>query len=107
MNGKISPCGYCTRVADPRQCENKNCMLWRKWYIDRWEAMRAAVRLRMDQPAAPVGVCVSGTYYAAPHQVEAYLEADPCVGCLCPQDLCGTPCRAKASWERSRREVLL
>ena len=71
MTNPISPCGYCTRVSDPRECENKNCMLWRKWYIDRWDTMRAAIRVRMDAPGVPVGVCVSGTYYAAPLAVGA------------------------------------
>ena len=107
MTNKLSPCGYCTRVADPRECENKNCMLWRKWYIDRWDAMRAAVRVHMDVPGQPVGVCVSGTHDAAPHQVTAYLEADPCESCLCPRSLCTTPCRTRISWDRARQEVLL
>ena len=105
MINKVSPCGYCTRVPDSRECDNKNCMLWRQWYIDRWDAMRAAVRGRMDTPGAPVGVRVSGTHYAAPHQVTAYLEADPCDSCLCPRDLCTTPCRIRAGWDRARGEV--
>ena len=35
-----SPCACCQRVAEPNQCENKNCMYWRKWFIGRWERIR-------------------------------------------------------------------
>lgn len=34
------PCDTCTRVENPEQCENKKCAAWRKWFIERWEAMR-------------------------------------------------------------------
>lgn len=107
MDRKISPCGYCTRVRDPRACENKNCMLWRQWFIDRWEAMRGAVRAQMDGRPEPVGVAVSGTRYAAPNQVERYLQTDPCESCLCPRDLCQTPCGLRKNWQRAREDVLL
>lgn len=107
MKMTVSPCGYCTRVPEPRDCENKNCMLWRKWYIERWDAMRTAVRTVMAAPGEPVGVSIGGRRYAAPHQVTAYLEEDPCAACLCPSQLCDTACAARASWERARREVLL
>jgi len=102
-----SPCLKCARVKRPQDCENKSCKEWQAWFIDRWEAMRAAVRVHMDVPGQPVGVCVSGTHYAAPHQVTAYLEADPCESCLCPRSLCTTPCRTRISWDRARQEVLL
>ena len=63
MARKVSPCMYCTRVPDPRACENKNCMLWRSWFIERWETMRAAVRENMDAVATePVGAVVSGRH---------------------------------------------
>ena len=38
-----SPCLNCTRVKDPKNCENKNCPVWREWFIRRWEEMRKAV----------------------------------------------------------------
>lgn len=108
MDRKLSPCGYCTRVREPRECENKSCMLWRQWFIDRWEAMRTAVRVQMDTARAePVGAAVSGTHYAAPSQVELYLQTDPCGACLCPRDLCRTPCRIRRTWDRAREDVLL
>ena len=34
------PCKTCTRVKDPKKCENKTCKDWQKWFMDRWEAMR-------------------------------------------------------------------
>ena len=30
------PCGKCTRVKDPKNCENKGCQVWRKWFLKRW-----------------------------------------------------------------------
>lgn len=31
-----SPCEGCTRVCDPNMCENKNCKLWKSWFLRRW-----------------------------------------------------------------------
>lgn len=36
----IKPCDRCTRVRDPENCENKNCVPWRQWYAYRWELLR-------------------------------------------------------------------
>ena len=33
----VSPCENCGRVAQPQLCEDKSCMRWRRWYLDRWE----------------------------------------------------------------------
>lgn len=107
MEKKVSPCLSCTRVKDPRDCENKNCQLWRRWFIGRWEALRADARAGMEQPPEKVGVTLSGATYAAPHQVKAYLAADPCENCLCPKDLCRLPCRLKLNWQKAREDVLL
>ena len=104
---KPSPCFSCTRVADPRNCENKNCQLWRRWFIARWEAMREGLRQEMEAAPEKVGVIVSGQTYAAPHQVRRYLEEDPCVDCLCPKELCNIPCRLKRNWQERRKDVLL
>lgn len=35
-----SPCLTCTRVKDPRDCENKTCERWRRWFISWWEGVR-------------------------------------------------------------------
>lgn len=104
----ISPCMRCTRVADPRQCENKNCRPWRQWFVEKWDTMRAAPRLAAEhQPREIEGVCIGGQRYALPHRVSSYLETDPCQGCLCPRDLCVIPCRIKRSWLKARQDVLL
>ena len=107
MNSRMSPCMTCTRVADPRACENKNCQMWQRWFIARWEAMRRNVRIQMElAPREPVGVVISGRHYAAPHQVRTYLQTDPCHGCVCQKDLCYAPCPSRRSWELARQDVL-
>ena len=35
-NMSKSPCESCTRAVDPGQCEDKTCVRWRKWYMQRW-----------------------------------------------------------------------
>lgn len=103
-----SPCLTCTRVPDPRECENKQCKLWQRWFVDRWEQLRSGVRHQVQtrEPEA-AGVNIGGVRYAMPHQVEDYLKKDPCAGCLCGDGLCVTPCRAKRSWEETRKDVFL
>lgn len=101
----FSPCLICTRVQSPQDCENKNCKAWQKWFLGRWAAIRAYPRVMMDYAKRePVGIVVSGQHYAAPHQVEAYRRNDPCKGCLCPKDLCDTPCRQKKAWQKAVAE---
>lgn len=103
-----SPCLSCTRVKDPRDCENKNCMLWRKWFLGRWELIHSYPAAMMAQAKMePVGVPLGGRHYAAPHQVTAYLQKDPCQSCLCPKELCSSACRVKKSWEEAKKEVFL
>lgn len=103
-----SPCLTCTRVADPRNCENKNCMRWQKWFLGRWELIHNYPRAKMETARTqPVGVNVGGTHYAAPHQVRQYLEKDPCGQCLCPKDLCIQPCGIRRAWDAAKREVFL
>lgn len=36
-----SPCERCTRIADPENCENKNCKDWKAWFLRRWRAIHA------------------------------------------------------------------
>lgn len=108
MISKISPCLTCTRVANPRNCENKNCKPWQAWFLARWEAIRENYRARMAQSKTePVGITVSGRHYAAPHQVTSYLQNDPCDSCLCSKELCRLPCPGKIAWNKARKDVLL
>lgn len=108
MMKELSPCLTCTRVREPRDCENKNCRVWRQWFLKRWEQLRSIPKQQMEAAKPqPLGVCVGGQTYAAPNQVENYLKKDPCNGCLCPRDLCTEPCRVKRAWEDARNEVLL
>lgn len=108
MMKRSSPCLRCSRVADPATCEDKSCQLWRQWFIERWDALRHQPKEAMEMvQTEPVGVCIGGRRYAAPHETERYLYQDPCESCLCPRELCGTPCRIRRDWDRSRKEVLL
>lgn len=100
------PCLSCRKVADPADCENKNCVLWRQWFIVRWDRLRAEPFAQMENAKTePVGVPLGGRHYAAPHQVQRYLSEDPCKDCLCPKDLCTTPCRIRRAWDAARQEV--
>ena len=109
MNRKNpSPCLRCTRVKNPRACEDKDCKDWQKWFLERWALIHAYPRVAAEcQKPQPGGVVVGGQYYASPHQVENYLHTDPCKQCLCPKDLCKTPCRVKRDWQKNREDVML
>lgn len=103
----ISPCRFCTRVREPEKCENKGCKVWQKWFVARWDQLRAYPRLQVDvAKSQPVGVNIGGVCYAAPHQVTAYLQKDPCHSCVCPPGVCQTPCRIRRAWETARNEVM-
>ncbi len=41
MNKCKYPCTDCTRVANPGGCENKNCKVWKSWFLRRWAAIYA------------------------------------------------------------------
>lgn len=105
MKKKRSPCLGCTRVPDPENCTDKKCGIWRAWFVEQWDQLRQFPRQKMDAPAQPLGVELGGRHYAAPHQVQAYLQKDPCDGCHCPRDLCAVPCRAKEAWDTASEEV--
>lgn len=101
------PCNRCTSVPDPCQCDNKDCLRWRKWFIEKWDALRVIPRLRLEKlPREAEGLCIGGKYYALPHRVERYLSTDPCDNCLCPRDLCVIPCRVRRDWSAARESVL-
>lgn len=100
------PCLTCSRVKDPGNCENKNCNEWRRWFISRWDRMRAVPRQQEDARIPEhAGVPLGGHFYAAPHETVRYLTEDPCARCLCPKDLCLTPCRTRQAWDNARNEV--
>lgn len=102
----IKPCIRCTRVADPLECDNKNCRPWRQWFEDSWDSVRRAPRLQREARKRQMeGVVIGGQQYALPHRVHSYLDNDPCSGCLCPRDLCSIPCRIKRDWVAAK-EIL-
>jgi len=37
---KESPCTHCSRVTNWARCDNKDCALWRKWFLNRWQQLR-------------------------------------------------------------------
>ena len=96
-----SPCLTCTRVRDPKNCENKTCRDWQAWFIDRWESMRNAIRKDMvSSQLQENGVPLGGERYASPHRVRAYLETDPCT--ICPCHPCAIPCPVRKTWEEKK-----
>lgn len=102
-----SPCLTCTRVPNPRNCENKQCKLWQRWFLARWALIHTWPRAVMDrEDFRPGGVTVGGNTYSHPDAVRRYLATDPCKGCLCPRDLCTTPCRVKETWLKAKEERL-
>lgn len=102
-----NPCLSCTLVADPESCQNKNCAPWRQWFISRWDQMRQVHRQEMETlELKPIGVNIGGNYYMASHQRLAYLRKNPCNDCLCPKDLCVTPCQLRRTWDAAREEWL-
>ena len=104
MKENISPCVVCNRVIDPENCTDKSCRIWQRWFLQQWEKTRNAVRQLKDMPDSCVGVVVGGMRYAAPNQVQDFLEKDPCDSCLCPKDLCDIPCRKRKAWESCSKE---
>lgn len=41
----VSPCEGCTRVPNPGACENKNCKVWKAWFLRRWAGIYGFGRL--------------------------------------------------------------
>ena len=109
MKGKLSrelppPCRGCTQVRNPASCENKKCKQWQQWFIKRWDRLHTYPRQMMDK-TLPVGISIGGRRYLHPDQLREYIRKNPCEGCSCTADLCRTPCRAKAIWEKAKQEV--
>lgn len=44
-----SPCCGCCLVADPADCNNKNCQLWQRWYVARWDVLRMRLLGKVGQ----------------------------------------------------------
>ena len=102
-----SPCLTCTRVRDPKKCENKLCKDWQAWFIDRWESMRENIRAEMEKaPVEEIGVPLGGERYASPHRVREYLADDPCSRCLYPKDVCYGHCPSRIAWAEKQNEVI-
>lgn len=103
---KLSPCTHCTKVPDARQCNNKDCAPWRRWYLEQWENMRAQVKENTQlKSQGQEGCSIGGVRYALPHRVKGYLDTDPCRGCMCPKELCLVPCAVKRRWQSARQTV--
>lgn len=104
--GAINPCALCTQVKDPENCENKNCKVWQKWFLSRWELIRGYPRQAMDQtPLKPVGISLGGHIYCHPSQRIDYIKNNPCDACKCPRELCTGPCRVRRVWEEVKGEI--
>lgn len=104
---RVSPCLRCTRVRDPRNCENKNCQVWRAWFLKSWEQTRLLVRERtMRATLIPDGVRIGGRWYSPPHKLREYLAEDPCDKCAMPKNLCATACQSKRAWLQAKGDVV-
>lgn len=103
--GTASPCLTCTRVKNPGDCENKNCKVWQKWFLARWELLRRGA----GQGAAPrqkiEGVSIGGRTYCHPDQIRKHLQEDPCESCKYPRELCSGPCRMRRTWEETKGDI--
>lgn len=69
-----SPCVTCKRT-DPQECDNKECRIWQRWFVNRWEQLRR----------------------------EFLKEQDPCTYCPWPKELCVEDCRHKRLWLKERK----
>lgn len=75
MNVLENPCAHCRRLNEPENCENKECLQWRSWFIGWWDAMRAQYLSRVT---------------------------DPCETCMCSKQQCAEPCVQRKMWEGQR-----
>lgn len=91
-----SPCLGCIRVPDPEKCDNKACVPWRRWFTGRWELLRRQYGLR-STAVLPTGEL---------HPAALAQQEDPCKSCLCPRDLCQTPCGLRVVWETEKEMIL-
>ena len=98
MSYTSSPCLTCARVQDPNHCENKNCGVWRKWFLKSWDDIRGYPRASVERAKrTPIGVPLGGKYYAHPHRVREYRNTHPCEDCYA-RALCSGPCGLLTEW---------
>lgn len=106
QNLNSSPCFSCTSVRDPENCENKNCLRWRNWFIEKWENLRKDPRLTMERRnPGPEGIMIGGIPYVLPDQIQTYLKRNPCQHCACARYECDPPCPTRRTWDGVRKEV--
>ena len=100
-----SPCFTCTRVPDPRACDNKECRPWRQWFIDRWALIHAYGQLNLPtlDPCAKHDTESSRGLKRTIQQT----GKDPCEECICPKDFCAVPCKSKRMWQEQKEDVFL
>ncbi len=99
MKNPVSPCLTCTRVQNPQECENKNCGVWRRWFIKSWDNFRNYPRATVENAKlTPIGVPLGGRIYAHPHRVREYRKNHPCEGCYA-KALCKGPCKILIGWQ--------
>lgn len=65
---KKSPCETCLTVLNPSECDNKKCVPWQRWFIAKWEAMRADL-FAVKRESAPYSIKVGGYMYLHPDLV--------------------------------------
>ena len=105
-NNTESPCLACTRVRDPKNCENKLCREWQAWFIDRWEAMRTSImHADCGNSIHADTVSVGGTKYYHPDQVRRSMETNPCLRCIRSKGLCAGPCQVKRTWNEEKEKM--
>lgn len=49
MAKKKNPCKTCTRVNDPYNCGNKDCVDWKEWFLSTWNRMHKKYRQAAKQ----------------------------------------------------------
>ncbi len=96
----VSPCTLCSRVPCPAECDNLHCVLWRRWFLARWEQMRQSTYGQMNRlKAVPLGVPLGGRHYAPPHLIREYRANNPCENCSVGL-LCKDKCNVRKRWEQ-------
>ena len=99
----LCPCTYCSRVANPSNCENKKCVPWQRWFLKKWEHTRTLFRVPYENvPMEETGIPLGGYRYSHPHRVQEYRENGPCLRCRLPKDLCTSACAAQRAWQQEK-----
>lgn len=69
---------FCNRVEDPANCENKQCVLWRNWFLSRWNQTRKLFGMESGQ-------------------------SDPCLDCVWKGPLCSASCPTRKAYEKEEK----